>query len=77
MSDKTTKHMKDFLHDLAEVFEKHGIEAEAVDDDAPYYPSVDGVEFDQKSNFEKEINYCSVRLPKYFDGDDIRKLIES
>ena len=77
MSDKPTKHMKDFLNELAELFDKYNIEAEAVDDDANYYPSVDGVEFDQKSDFEKEISYCSIRLPRYFDASDIRKILDS
>lgn len=74
--EKPTRHMKDFLNDLAVLFEDHGIEVEAVDDDAPYYPSVEGVEFYQNPNLEKEIDYCSVRLPRYFDAVDIRKLIE-
>jgi len=39
--------MKDFLLELADLMEKHGVTAEAVDDDVDYYPSVAGVKFEQ------------------------------
>ena len=44
--------MREFLEELADLLEVHGIEMEAVDDDERYYPSVSGVEFAHKSEWD-------------------------
>jgi len=76
-----TKEMKAFLSELADLLEKHNIdEIEAVDDGENYYPSVDGVEINMFARWDENQNiirdHCDFRLPRYFDCDVLRKLIE-
>lgn len=80
MSDLTPQMMA-FLTELADLFDKHRIEVEAVDNDADYYPSVDGVEITQKTdlgeNFKVLTPRSMIKLGVEFDSEDIRKLIGS
>ena len=69
----------EFLLELSDLLEKYGIDMEAVDDDADYYPSVSGIDVDISGDHEVDPPQIweSVTLPKQFNGNDLKRWIES
>lgn len=76
-----TSEMREFLTELADLIERHGVELTAVDDGVDYYPSVDGVEVIMMSKYDDNGDttreYCEVKTGLYLYPDSLRKMASS
>lgn len=67
--------MKDFLLELADLMEKHGVTAEAVDNNVDYYPAVAGVKFEQGWS-NPEMEYKTVQTKIEFGPVELRNMAD-
>ena len=75
-----TEEMKNFLRELADLMEKHNVEAEVTEDTHGYYNMVEGLEFyiESKYDYEKDIkvrDQCDFNVGRCFDASDIRDYV--
>ena len=66
--------MKEFLLELADLMENHNISAEAVDDDADYFPAMTGVRFYQQES-ERALRWVNTDVE--FSAVELRALAKS
>lgn len=67
------ENINNFLTELADLFDKYDVDAEAVEDEGGYYSYVSGVEFGITDVSGIKV---FVKLPVSFDSYEIRTLIE-
>lgn len=73
-----TKQMKVFLSELADLMEKHNVEAEITEEENGYYNCIEGLEFSMESLYDDEKgvrirDYCDYNVGTFLRADLIRK----